>query len=381
MKLTVQVKLLPSSAQSLVLRETLETANRAADKVSEMAWDGKQFNRFGLQKLHYKSIRSEFAVSAQVAVRLFAKVADAYKRDRKVQRVFRKHGSISYDKRILSFKLAASTVSLWAVGGRLTVPFVCGDAQRKLLELPKGESDLILRNGKWFLNVTVEVPEESESAVVDVLGVDMGIVQIAFDSDGTNYSGSALNKVRSRNLSLRKKLQRKGTKSAKRLLRKRAKWEANFSRNINHIISKRIVQTAQRTKRAVAIEDIGGIRSRVRAKKRERTRLHSWAFAKLRGFIAYKAQRSGVKLITVDPAYTSQKCSKCGHTEKANRKSQSEFVCKVCGHTSHADENGALNIRDNGLEILRAGVVKSPNVAAISYGKIHSFTQLQAASL
>ena len=220
-KLTVQVKLLPTPAQAESLRETLETANSAADRLSELAWESKEFRRFPIHKKFYRLIRDEFPLSAQVVCLLAAKVADAYKLDRKVQRHFRPHGSIAYDARILTLKLPESTVNIWTLGGREKMPFVCGEAQRKLLEFPRGETDLIFRDRKWFLNITVEVPEEKEIEAVDALGVDMGIVEIAFDSDGRNYSGSTVNKMRHRNRALRRKLQKKGTKSAKRLLKKR----------------------------------------------------------------------------------------------------------------------------------------------------------------
>ena len=361
MKLTVQVKLKPTDEQSNALRKTLETTNRAADRLSELAWKAKEFRRFPLHKTFYHQIRNEFPLSAQVVCLLNAKVADAYKLDRECQRTFRKHGSIAYDARILSFALPASTVSIWTVAGRQTIPFVCGVKPRALLEYPRGEADLILRKQKWFLNVTVDIPEDKEIEATDVLGVDLGIVEIAVDSDGTKYSGSKLNKIRHRNRSLRRKLQRVGTKSAKRLLRKRDKREANFARDTNHVISKSIVQTAKRTNRAIAIEKLNGIRTRVRARKRQRTRLHSWSFAQLGGFLAYKSKRAGIPLIKVDPRNTSRRCNQCGHTEKANRKSQSEFVCKGCGHTENADSNGAANIRLKGLELVGAGAFNHPN--------------------
>lgn len=370
MKLTVQVKLLPTPAQSVTLRQTLETVNAAADRLSALAWETKEFRRFPLHKAHYRTLRDAYPLSAQIVCLLNAKVADAYKLDKRVKRVFRKHGSIAYDARILALKLPESTVSIWTVDGRTKIPFICGEKQRALLAYPRGESDLILRKGKWFLNITVEVPEEKEHQAVDCLGVDMGIVQIAYDSDGTGYSGSKLNKIRNRNRSLRRKLQRKGTKSAKRLLRKRSLKESRFARDTNHVISKRIVQTAKRTNRAVAIEELSGIRSRIRARKRERTKLHSWAFAELGEMISYKAKRAGVKLLRIDPRNTSRQCSKCGHTEKANRKTQAEFACKACGHTEHADRNGAANIRLKGLLLVGTGAFNHPNAEAIC-GKAH----------
>jgi IS605 OrfB family transposase len=379
-KLTVQVKLLPTPEQAESLRHTLEIANAAADKLSAMAWEKKEFRRFPLHKLYYRKIRDEFPLSAQIVCLLTAKVADSYKLDHDTQRHFRKHGSIAYDSRILSFDLVKSLVSLWTVAGRKRIAYICGDKQRTLLKYPRGEADLIFRKRKWFLNVTVEVPEEKEHEAIDALGVDLGIVEIAYDSDGRNYSGRTLNKIRNRNLSLRAKLQRIGTKSAKRLLKKRSKREANFARNTNHIISKSIVQTAKRTNRAIAIEKLTGIRARVRARKSGRTSLHSWGFAQLGGFLKYKAALIGVRLVEVDPRNTSRRCFKCGHTAKENRKSQSVFSCVKCGYQTNADGNGADNIRLKGLEIIRAGAINHPNAEAISCGQVHDCIHLQAGS-
>jgi transposase len=69
----------------------------------------------------------------------------------------------------------------------------------------------------------------------------------------------------------------------------------------------------------------------------------------LRSFLEYKARLAGVPLVCVDPAYTSQACNECGHTERGNRRSQSEFVCKGCGHVAHADINAALNLRSRAV--------------------------------
>ena len=320
-------------------------------------------------------------MSAQIVCLLNAKVVDAYKLDKKVQRTFRKHGCIAYDSRILSLNLASSTLSIWTLDGRAKMPFVCGEKQRKLLAYPRGEADLILRKQQWYMNITVDVPEDKEIEAVDVLGIDLGIVNICADSDGNKYSGAKLNKVRHRNRALRRKLQRIGTKSARRLLKKRSRREQNFSRNTNHTISRRIVSLAKRTNRMIAIEDLTGIRSRVRARKRERTKLHSWAFAQLGGFLAYKSALAGVPLLRIDPRYTSQSCAKCGHTEKANRKSRDQFVCKSCGHTACADENGAANIRLKGLKLAGAGAFNHPHAEVITCGKTHERIHLQSTAL
>lgn len=361
MILSVQIKLIPDKEQSNALLRTLKATNLAANRMSELCWQKKEFRRFPLQKLFYHQIRKEFPLSAQTVCLLTAKVADAYKLDQKCQRTFRANGSIAYDSHVLALYLETSRVSIWTIIGREKMPFVCGEKQRKILSYKWRQSDLILRKDKWFLNVTVDIPESKENAAIDVLGVDFGIVEIACDSDGNMYSGSKLNKIRNRNRSLRRKLQKKGTKSAKRLLKKRSLKESRFAANVNHCISKRIVQNAERTNRAIAIEDLGGIRSRIRARKRQRTRLHSWGFAQLGDFITYKAKQCGVGVIKVSPKNTSRRCNQCGHTEKANRKSRDCFVCKACGHTSHADENGASNIRSKGLKLLGTGALNHPN--------------------
>ena len=282
-------------------------------------------------------------------------------------RVFRNHGSVAYDAKVVSVKTNSSMVSIWTINGRAKIPFVCGAKQRALLAYPATESNLIFRNREWFLSIMVEVPEGKPIKPVDVLGVDLGIVEIAVDSDGNKHSGAKLNKIRHRNHSLRRKLQRKGTKSARRLLKRRSRMEQNFIRDTNHVISKRIVSLAKRTNRMIAIENLTGIRSGIRARKSEKIRLHGWSFGQLGTFLDYKAKLVGVPILRVDPRNTSRRCSQCGYIHEGNRKSRDSFVCKACGHAAHADENGAANIRLKGLELAGTGDFNHPN-AQVSVG-------------
>jgi putative transposase len=365
LKAIVQVKLLPDADQADSLLGTMRAFNAACDWLAERAIDLKAFTHFKLQKACYKSLRNLFGLSAQAACLVCAKVADAYAIS-KDQRRFRPDGSIIYDLRLLSWNVPESLVSIWALPKRLSVPFVCGEAQRKLLTYPRGQSDLIYRDGQFYLHVTVDLPDTEEKTVMDLIGVDLGIANIAFDSDGNRYGGGHVNKVRHRNKSLRKKLQKKGTKSAKRLIRRRGQNERRFVTDTNHVISKRIVTLAERTGRGIAVEELDGIRERARAKKDQCYRLHSWAFGQLGEFITYKAKRAGVPVVLVDPTHTSQRCNRCGHTERGNRRSQARFECRSCGHTDHADKNGALNIRLKGLEILCPAAVIPPYAEAIS---------------
>ncbi|WP_345127738.1 transposase, partial [Streptomyces chiangmaiensis] len=215
---------------------------------------------------------------------------------------------------------------------------------------------LIQRGGEFYLLATCEVPEaEANQVPAGFLGVDLGVVNIAATSDGDVLAGRMLNHYRARQASLRAKLQKKGTKSAKRQLKKRARRERRFAADTNHIISKRIVAEAERTSRGIALENLQGIRSRVRLKKPQRAAVHSWAFAQLGQFLAYKARRAGVPLVFVDPAYTSQQCSECLHIDKRNRASQARFQCRSCGVVAHADLNASRNIARKGEAAWNAG--------------------------
>lgn len=357
MKLTAQVKLLPSPEQASALRETMKRANAACDAISEVAWGNKTFGKFQLQKLVYHDIKERFGLSAQVVIRCISKVVDAYKLDKKTKRVFKPLGAIAYDARILRYKWDKDIVSIWTVEGRMNIPFVAGERQRELLKNQKGESDLACVDDMFFLYAVCDVETPTPDDVEGILGVDLGIANIATTSDGDKVSGSRVKSVRHRNRRLRAKLQKKGTKSAKRRLKKRSKREYRFSKDTNHCIAKRIVETAKRTNRAIALEQLKGIRSRVRARKPQRATLHSWAFAQLSDFIAYKAEKAGVLVVFVDPRNTSKQCSKCGHIHKKNRPNQETFKCQVCNHAEHADINAARNIAS------RAGVMP-PNVCS-----------------
>lgn len=344
MKLTAQVKLMPSPRQYDALLNTLETVNQAANYTSEIAWETKTFRKYDLHHLLYYDLRSRFSLTAQIVVRALAKVADAYKAGCVTKRIFNRHGGFAYDKRILSWKIAAETLSIWTTAGRLTIPFVAGPRQSELLQHLSGEADLVYRDKTFYLHQVCEVEEPPESDPTEFLGVDLGIVNIAADSDGILYSGAQVNGLRKRHARLRSKLQSKGAKAAKRLLVKRSKKERKFATHVNHCISKGVVAKAKDTGRGIALEDLSGIRDRITVRKSQRRQHHSWAFNQLRQFIEYKAKLSGVLFRLVDPRNTSRTCPECGSIDKRNRPNQATFSCISCGFSSTADIVAAGNI-------------------------------------
>jgi IS605 OrfB family transposase len=226
------------------------------------------------------------------------------------------------------------------------VPYLVGAYDAERLGLPKGQSDLVYRDGKWFLFVTVDVPDGAPIDPDDFLGVDLGIANIATDSDGNRHGGADVERIRRKHNLQRNRLQRRGTKWAKKKIRRMRDKEARFRRHQNHVISKRIVESARRTGRGIALEDLKGIRERVTARGGDgRNRLSGWAFAQLGSFIGYKARLADIPVVFVDPRDTSRTCAECGHCEKANRKSQGDFCCRSCGHRANADVNAARNTR------------------------------------
>ncbi len=365
MKQTLLVKLAPALEQSAALLRTLQAFNAACNDIAGTAFEHRTANKMALQELVYYDIRQRFGLSAQMCIRAIAKVAEAYKRDREKRPSFRTHGAMTYDERILSFP-RVDRASLLTLDGRVEVPFRFGAYQEARLDRVRGQADLLYRNGMFFLACTVDAPEPAPNEPGEFLGVDLGIINIAATSDGEVLNDSSgpkhahVNIVRARYSRMRTKLQKKGTKSAKRLLRQRSGRERRFARDVNHCISKALVSTAQGTQRGIALENLQGIRNRAgqTVRKRQRRVLHSWAFFQLRAFIAYKAALAGVRVVLVDPRNTSRTCSHCGHCEQANRRSQSKFLCVACGYAANADLNAAVNIS-------RAAVIP-PNAATLA---------------
>ncbi|WP_432988988.1 RNA-guided endonuclease InsQ/TnpB family protein [Dactylosporangium sp. CA-233914] len=372
MNLVVQVKLLPTAEQASALEATLRACNTAASDVAATAREIGCYRNYDLRRHIYQGIKDDHRLGAQAAQHVIKKVCDAYKtlaaniragnlgkpgskrrRNAETNPVsFRWDAAQPYDARMLSWQHDARTVSIWTVSGRLKgVAFTGSSDQIKAVAtMPVGESDLVHRDGMWFLYATVEVPEPELIGPAGFLGVDMGIANIAYDSDGNRHAGTRLNGYRRRQVRLRRRLQQRNTKSARRLLARRRCKEARHAANVNHIIAKTIVTEAARTGRGVAVEDLTGIRDRVRLRKPQRVTLSSWSFHQLGAFLAYKARRAGVPLVEVDPRYTSQTCHRCGHRDKRNRPDQGTFACRSCGVVAHADHNAALNIARRGVE-------------------------------
>src|SRR6266852_2706181 len=350
MKLTLAIKLAPSRAQHAALVATLGRFNAACNAIAAVAFREHLANEIALQKIVYYDVRQRFGLSSQMTVRAIAKVVEAYKRDKTIKPIFRPHGALTYDERIMSWK-GLEHVSLLALEGRHLIACRFGPYQQARRDRLRGQADLILQDGAFYLYATLEVADVPTSDVDDFLGVDLGIVNIATDSDATVYTGAGVEQHRRRNL------QRRQTRSAKRKLQSLRRKQARFQRDSNHCISKALVRTAKDTGRGIALEELQGSRERVSVGRRQRARHANWAFAQLSTFVQYKAAGVGVPVMLLDPRHTSQTCLACGHVDRANRPSQARFECIVCGFAGPADAVAACVIAARAR-----AVVMRPNV-------------------
>ena len=348
---TLMLRLDPTPPDHARLLQTMERINAACSTIADVAFREKCASKVLLQRMLYRQVREQFGLSAQMAVRAIAKVVEAYKRDRTRKPTFRPRGAVPYDQRILSFK-SLDAASILTLDGRAAVPIRLGDYLRAVLvKRPRrGQADLIYRDRTFYLAVVVEAPEATPYDPVGALGVDLGVVNLATDSDGTVYSSESVEKVRAKADRLKARLQRAAEahplrgKSAKRHLKAIGQREGRFRRQTNHCISKSIVARAEDTKRAVALEDLGGIRERTTVRRSQRRRHLSWSFAQLRAFVEYKAAAKGVPVVLVDPRNTSRTCPSCGTVDQKNRPTRDEFRCGSCGLAGPADRIAATNI-------------------------------------
>ncbi|MGY2726444.1 RNA-guided endonuclease InsQ/TnpB family protein [Thermostichus sp. OS-CIW-26] len=355
--LTVSCKLKVSQSQAAKLDATLEAFGQALNWVNQNTPE-KVANAVKLQSLCYREIRARFGLSSNLAQQVCRRLAGARKVAQQKNRPVKafKGGFATYDARIFSFREKDWSVSLTTVEGRERFELAIGRYQRERLagSNPKSATLVKRKDGSYSIQICVEAEPSPPQRTGRVLGVDLGRTDIAHTSEGDNWNGQQLNRIRDHYSKLRAALQRKaskGTRSSRRrcrqLLQRLSGKERRFQAWVNHRISKAIVSRAKTTNSAIALEDLTGIRERVNQQPRskaERRRANSWAFYQLRQFLEYKARVAGVSLILVPPAYTSQTCHRCLHIHPdpaQSYRSGKSFKCGHCGWEGDVDLNGA----------------------------------------
>lgn len=347
---TISCKLTLLPHHKLHIEATLKAFAGACNFVADYGRKHNVTRQFSLHHACYKEVRKRFGLSANLAVRAIARVAPRLLKAKTRNSIF-KPTSIDYDARIFRFRESDWTVGLTLLSSRERLVLDIGDYQRQALAGQAPTSATLTKKGKgYFLNIQIKELLPEPSTPTKTLGVDLGIKKIATLSSGESFGGTALNSYRLKRHRVRQSLQSKADKgspctrkNARRVLKRLSGKEYRYQTWINHQISKAIVGQARAAGSAVVLENLEGIRDRTnpRLRKSQRGLHNTWAFSQLRAFIEYKAKRAGIRVVLVDPRYTSQACSCCLHI--GSRRGE-RFTCTNCGAVMDADLNGALNI-------------------------------------
>ena len=358
---TLSCKLVVPPQVATRLEATLEAFAQACNFVADWGNEHKKHRQYDLHKGCYREVREQFGLSANLAVRAIARVAPRMANAKTRHSRF-KPTSIDYDARIFKLDVSSETVSLRLIDGRCILALALGDFQRQALAGQQPTSATLKRGRKNRFYLDIQVKDEAPNPPKDdeiegTLGVDLGLRHIATDSAGHQFQGQDLADYRLHRANVRAWLQAKADtdckqtrKACRRALKRLSGRERRHQKQINHTISKHLVAYAKEHGLAIVCEVLKGIRDRCRFRKGQRRRLHSWAFYQLQQFVEYKARRAGVRVVSVDPRYTSKTCADCLHV---GIRRQDDFSCKNCGQASHADFNAARNIARLGLAVIR----------------------------
>jgi len=340
------------------LLDTFKTYTKAYNTVCKIGWDSKEFNGVRLHFLSYPLIRESLPAQLAISVRMKAteslkSAKTRLKQKKKVSCPKSNLSSIRLDANSYNVWFDKNEISVLTIHGRKRFKFQSYEYLEQFLDWKRKSADLIYNKGKILLTFIFEKTVPDNQITSDTfVGVDRGIRRIAVTSNQLFFGGGRVKAVSNRYQKRRANYQSCGTRSAKRHLRVISKKENRFRRDENHCISKKIVESLP-SGSTIVLEDLKYIRERCKHKKDQRGEFHSWSFYQLEQFIIYKAAAKGISIVYVDPRYTSQKCSKCGHISRSNRKNQTQFKCTRCGYTLNADLNASINIRNNYLDSIR----------------------------
>jgi putative transposase len=353
MQRTIRVQLEPSPTQAGILRETSRLFTAAFNQFVALGWDAGVSNATKLHYLAYYQIRASLpTLNSNLINTARAKAAEAIKSAFALQKAGRKVSKPHSDAcppryNVHTYKVdwESQTVRLSLVGDRQTIRFSVPGYSANYAGYPVDTADLIVRDGVWWLHVVVTVPAPDIAPTEQVMGVDLGLVRPAVTSTNRFLGERRWKDLEGRTFKLKRALQKRGTRSAKRHLKRLRRKQARFRRDCDHVLSKQIVRSVEMGA-TIVLENLTDIRKRTKIRKKTATsrRIHSWPFAQLKSFIAYKAEERGCTVVAVDPRHTSQACSCCGYTARNNRRSRGRFVCRACGFELHADLNASRNI-------------------------------------
>ena len=361
---TAITRLEVTDKQRRLLEETLTEWKRGCQLATDMAW-GKCNAKSDVQPLAYDDVREHTDLGSQHSILAIRQAAQAItgcierqKKGKKVSKPTFTAPTVKYDTRTMTL-FDDDTVSLSTTESRIRCPLALPESsdgyQRKYLdsnEWSVTESTLTARDGDYFLHIGFRrhknITERETAEDGTVLGVDLGIENLAVTSTACFFSGRELTHNLREFEKVRAGLQRTGTRSAHRTLKQSSGRETRYVRGVLHRASNAIVDEALRYECDIIVfEDLTHIRDRTGASWG-----HQWAFRTLYEQVEYKAEAVGVSVKQVDPANTSKRCAECGFTADENRLTRNDFRCQTCDSEANADYNAAKNI---GLRYVRRG--------------------------
>jgi len=361
---TAKIQVIATSEQQVLLDATMDAYRKACDYVANYVYDTHALTLHALNKALYYGLREKFGLKSQMAQSVFRTVIARYKAILEKERRWIKPGFRKPQYDLVwnrDYSLNSKSFSVNTLSGRVKLPFYSVGMEKYFNRdvYRFGTAKLIKKHGKYFLHISVsrEVPDCSDSAICNVVGVDRGInfVVATYDSKHKTgfVSGKAIKQKRAKYKQLRKELQQRQTPSARRRLKAIGQRENRWMQDVNHCVSKALVANSPKHTLFV-LENLTGVRaSTEKVRRKDRYVSVSWAFYDLEQKIRYKAMLNESKVICVDPRYTSQTCPVCGHVDKANRnKGKHIFCCRACGYTSNDDRIGAMNLHRMGINYL-----------------------------
>ncbi|OPL07901.1 MAG: transposase [delta proteobacterium ML8_F1] len=362
--ITAKIQIITSDTDRVLLNNTMAVYRNACNYVSNHIFHTHDLKQFSLNKVLYATLRERFGLKSQMAQSVLKTVIARYKTITQNQKewikpVFKKpQYDLVWNR---DYSLTQETFSINTLEGRVKLSYHSKGMEKyfNATTYKFGTAKLVYKHGKYFLHipVTYDVPAYKLSEVCHVVGIDRGInfLIATYDSKHKSgfVSGKAIKQKRANYSKLRKELQIRKTPSSRRRIKAIGQRENRWMQDINHQVSKALVENNPKHTLFV-LEDLTGVRN---ATERIHTKTRyvsvSWSFYDLEQKLIYKAKQNESAVIKVDPAYTSQCCPKCGHTEKANRnKKKHLFTCKNCGYQSNDDRIGAMNLYRMGTNYL-----------------------------
>lgn len=361
--LTAKLLLTPSPEQQNLLTQTMKAYIEACNFVSAYVYKTKILSRYDINNALYYDIRSLFKLGAQMTQSTIRTVVGNYKAAKSNGH---KWSQVNYQHQFYDLvwnkdygiDLVNNLFSINTLNGRIKIPFVVKGMENYITKDAKfGTATLVNKHGKYYLHIPVTITVPDLGVITNVVGIDRGInfLVTSYNSSGkTSFvSGKEVKRKRAKFKQVRRSLQKKGTKSAKRRLKQIGSRENRWMSDTNHCIAKALVNSNPKGTLFV-LEDLTGIRSAVtKVKRHDRYVSVSWSYYDLGQKLAYKAKKAGSTVIEVDPKYTSQMCPECGHIEPSNRNHNAHsFECKGCGYRSNDDRVAAINLYNKGTKYL-----------------------------